>query len=51
MLFSDAPIGAPVVWRGPFCGDSEERVQGYARAYSEGKMGQLIPSPAFAQTR
>ena len=51
MLFSGAPLAVPVVWRGPFCGDSEATVQGYMRAYNEGKMGQLAPSPAFAQNQ
>ncbi|KAJ9521903.1 hypothetical protein QJQ45_024768, partial [Haematococcus lacustris] len=44
LLFSGQPIGAPVVWRGPFCGNSTAEVERWARAYQAGSMGSLEAS-------
>ncbi len=33
VLFHGTPIDAPIVWRGPFCGNSQQQVAGWLAAY------------------
>ncbi len=44
VLFWGKPIDAPVVWRGPFCGNSVEQIAGWMNAYQLGRMGTLEAS-------
>ncbi|KAL6760428.1 hypothetical protein V8C86DRAFT_3132419 [Haematococcus lacustris] len=44
LLFSGQPIGAPVVWRGPFCGNSMAEVEQWARAYQVGGQSYGLPT-------
>jgi len=44
LLLAGAPIGEPVLFRGPFCMDTPERLDDARRRFQRGAMGQLTPS-------